>query len=62
MRANGKDAASAGDDLDLAFDLFQNRAMQQQQFVGIGRAEHAFGEAMEAALDGFLDFGKKAHG
>ena len=57
-----KDAASAGDDLDLAFDLGQNRAMEQQQFVGIGRAEHALGEAMESALDGLLDFGKKAHG
>ena len=58
----GEDAASARDDLHLAFHLLQNRAMQQQQFVGIGRAEHALGPAMEAALDGFLDFRKKAHG
>jgi hypothetical protein len=32
--------------------------MEQQQFVGIGRAEHAFGETMESALDGLLDFEK----
>ena len=57
-----KNAAAARDDLHLAFDLRQNRAMHQQQFVGIGRAEHALGQAAEAALDGLLDFGEKAHG
>jgi hypothetical protein len=36
--------------------------MEQQQFVGIGWAEHALGEAVKSALDSFLDFGKKAHG
>jgi hypothetical protein len=32
--------------------------MEQQQLAGIGRAEHPLGEAMEPALDGFLDFRK----
>src|ERR1039458_2406410 len=53
-----EDAASTGDNLHLAFHLRQNGAMEQQQLAGIGRAEHALGEAMEPALDGFLDFRK----
>ena len=48
--------------LDLAFDLFQNRAMHQQQLVRFGGAEDALGPAAETPLDGLLNFREEAHG
>src|ERR1019366_455165 len=39
-----EDAASASDNLHLAFHLRQNGAMEQQQLAGFGRAEHALSE------------------
>src|SRR5262249_46773578 len=51
-----KHTPASRDHLHLAFDLFQDRAMQQQSVAGFRRAEHTFGPAPESALDTFFDF------
>src|SRR5262249_44591274 len=50
------------DDLNLAFDFLQNRAMHHEQFVRLRRSEGPLGPLAEGALDGLLDFRKNFHG
>jgi hypothetical protein len=47
--------------LDFGRDLFQDGAMDHQQLVGIGGAEHLLGPMPETPFDALLDFGKQAH-
>jgi hypothetical protein len=61
-KAAWEDLLAARQRLHAAFDLFQYRAMHQQQLIRFGGAQDALGPLPESALDAFLDLRKQLHG